>query len=73
MDLAAVSINVLDSISNFQVVDFPGSDHLPIECTIRGGASDPVIGEGEGLLPLMPKLKWSDGAKSGYQWCNYIL
>lgn len=66
IDLAAVSINLLPLISNFKVINFPGSDHLPIECSFKVGTTVSEGGEGARLLPLLPKLRWSDSDKTRY-------
>lgn len=59
IDIAAVSYSCLDVVRSFKVVNHTGSDHLPIEVCLLMNNPDKAEGEGDQLLQLLPKLKWS--------------
>ncbi|KAG8250261.1 hypothetical protein J6590_105475, partial [Homalodisca vitripennis] len=52
-----------------QIVPFPSSDHLPIEVTLSVDAPVAVGGARVGgeTLPLLPKLKWTQGDEIHYR------
>lgn len=67
IDLAAISFSCLRCVNDFRVIDFPGSDHLPIECSFKVGTTVAEAGEGGQVLPLLPKLRWTESDNVHYR------
>lgn len=60
IDLAAVSVDCLSVVNDFKVISCPGSDHMPVEVSLRVLVENGIEGENDNVvLPLLPKLKWT--------------
>ncbi|XP_059224641.1 uncharacterized protein LOC131997617 [Stomoxys calcitrans] len=62
-DICSVSINMLQYVESFKVVDKIWSDHLPITLNLK--LNNTVVPQNR--LNLLPKLHWKDSHKLQYQ------
>jgi exonuclease III len=71
IDLAVATLNCLKYIRDFQVLNQPGSDHLPIQVNFQLEFGMPGAGvrreKGNIALNLLPKLKWTEGDNRFYR------
>lgn len=63
-DICAVSMDLLEAIESFAVINKTWSDHLPIEVTLKMART---FGSQEKEMSLAPKLNWKDNKKEEYQ------
>lgn len=67
IDLAAISIDGLNYICDFEVISQAGSDHLPISVGVRLGlGSDRRAGDKTDMQRLLPRLNWKNQDKEAY-------
>ncbi|XP_075162649.1 uncharacterized protein LOC142235283 [Haematobia irritans] len=62
-DICALSVNLLQYLDSFRVIDKIWSDHMPITLNINVKTRD----ASEDKLKLLPKLIWKDSYKAEYQ------
>ena len=63
IDLCAVSLDLIQHMHNFEVLSHIYSDHMPIVLTVLHVRAV----SGATVIPLLPKLNWSDKKKDKYQ------
>uniref|UniRef100_A0A146M389 Retrovirus-related Pol polyprotein LINE-1 n=3 Tax=Lygus hesperus TaxID=30085 RepID=A0A146M389_LYGHE len=64
IDYCSVSLGILPCISEFSVVPYHYSDHMPIVFKISTGS--PILERSGGALPILPKLKWDTTRAAAY-------